>query len=82
MIRVSVEFFAVARDLAGTDKASFDLPDGAATSLMMQLLADRYPALRQMKNQLRLAVNCTYASSSVVLRDRDEVAVIPPVSGG
>lgn len=82
MIRVSVEFFAIARDLAGTETASFDLPDDATTSLMMQLLADRYPALRQMKDQLRLAVNRTYASSSVVLRDRDEVAVIPPVSGG
>jgi molybdopterin converting factor subunit 1 len=82
MIRITVQFFAHARDLSGTEKAVFDLPPDATTSLMMQLLVDRYPALRELKDHLRLAVNCTYASAAVALHDNDEVAVIPPVSGG
>ena len=82
MIRVTVRFFAHARDLSGTEIAVFDLPSDATTSLMMKLLVDRYPALRELKDHLRLAVNHTYAAGVVALSDNDEVAVIPPVSGG
>ena len=82
MNRVTVFFFAQARDLAGIEKAVFDLSPDATTSLMMQLLVDRYPALRELKDHLRLAVNRSYARGVAVLHDGDEVAVIPPVSGG
>ena len=82
MIRVTVKFFALARDLAGTDRAVFDLPADATTFLMMNLLVDRYPRLAGLRNHLRLAVNSAYAGGSAPLADNDEVAVIPPVSGG
>ncbi len=82
MIRVTVIFFARARDLAGTEKAVFELSPDATTSLMMQVLVDRYPALRELQDHLRLAVNRSYAAGTAALRDGDEVAVIPPVSGG
>lgn len=82
MILVTVRFFALARDLAGTESAPFELPNGATASHMMQLLVDRYPPLGRLKGQFRLAVNSSYADASTALRQNDEVAVIPPVSGG
>jgi molybdopterin converting factor subunit 1 len=82
VIRVNVKFFAVARDIAGNDEVFLTLPDGSTTSDVLASLEATYPRLRDWKGRLRLALNCDYAPGTVILHDRDEVAIIPPVSGG
>ena len=82
MIQVTVKLFALARDLAGTDQLVLSVPAYSPADAVIDLLALKYPAFQQWRTHLRLAVNCEYVSLNHPLSDADEVAVIPPVSGG
>ncbi len=82
MTRINVVFFALARDLAGTAGATLDLPAPCVVSVAVDELLARYPSLSPMREHLRMAVNSEYVGVDHVLRDNDELAVIPPVSGG
>lgn len=82
MIRVNVKFFAMARDITGTDETVLTLPDGSTPSVVLASLEGTYPRFREWKGHLRTAVNCEYAPGEVILHDQDELAIIPPVSGG
>jgi molybdopterin synthase catalytic subunit len=76
-MKVSVRLFAGLRERAGQDELVLDLPEGAR-------VADALAAVQHLApgTSLVLAVNREYASEDVVLRPGDEVAVVPPVSGG
>ena len=82
MIRVKVKFFAIARDIAGTDETIMSIPDGSTPSAVLESLAESFPGLQKWMAHLRVAVNCEYTEGDAILDDRDEVAIIPPVSGG
>jgi len=82
MIHVHVKLFAIARDLAGADSVSLALPEGSIAEDALNSLFERYPALRSWSEHLRVAVNREYSSTSSLLHDGDELAIIPPVSGG
>jgi len=76
-MKVAVRLFAGLRELAGTRALEIDLPDGA-------IAADVWPALALGDEPagLLVAINKSYAEPGTVLADGDEVALIPPVSGG
>jgi molybdopterin synthase catalytic subunit len=76
-MKVAVRLFAGLRELAGTRATEIELPDGSTA-------ADVWPALELGTEPpgLLLAVNKAYAPRDTVLRPGDEVALIPPVSGG
>ncbi len=82
MINVNVKFFAMARDIAKTTDALFSMDKSATTEQLLGEVIRRYPGLEKWKPYLRLAVNRSYANENVPLKDGDEVAIIPPVSGG
>lgn len=78
---VKVRLFGAAADLAGTREA--ELPAGETTlDGLWSLLAERYPELSPMRDNLAFAVNEEYARGEERVRPGDEVAVLPPVSGG
>jgi molybdopterin converting factor subunit 1 len=81
-MHVRVLFFGAARAAAGHENLELSLssPANVATAFA-QLLAD-YPALARFGNSLLLAVNQEYALPDRKLSDGDELAVLPPVSGG
>ena len=81
-MRVRVRLFAVQRELAGARDVALDLPDGATIEDAWSVLVARLPVLAPGRPSLRFARNAAYAPSSTVLADGDEVAMIPPVSGG
>jgi molybdopterin converting factor subunit 1 len=81
-IRVTVRFFAAARDLAGCEAAERALPSGCTVAALRRDLAAEYPPLESLLAHSMLAVGREYASDAAVLADGDEVSVIPPVSGG
>ncbi|MDA1347690.1 MAG: molybdopterin converting factor subunit 1 [Chloroflexi bacterium] len=76
--------FASYRDRAGTAQLELDLPDGSTVARMADSLLEAHPAILPGKNPSRLvvAVNQEYQLHDHVLSDGDEVALIPPVSGG
>jgi molybdopterin synthase catalytic subunit len=80
-VAVTVLFFAIARESAGTGEVS--LPEApASVSALRALLAARYPGLARVLPRCRLAVNQEFASDGDAIPEGAEVAVIPPVSGG
>jgi MoaE-MoaD fusion protein len=81
-IRVRVRLFAVQRELAGTREVPLELPDGADVEAAWAGLVARHPILAPGRASVRFARNGDYADPTTTLTDGDEVAMIPPVSGG
>ncbi len=81
-MRVRVRLFAIQRELAGTREVRLDLPDGATVEDAWTALVALHPGLTPGRASVRFARNGAYADSSTRLTDGDEVAMIPPVSGG
>ncbi|HWP81902.1 MAG TPA: MoaD/ThiS family protein [Bacteroidota bacterium] len=81
-MRIKLKLFSIARDLAGFGEEVVELPPNSTADAVMNILAERNAEFRKWKTSLRFAVNYEYVSHSHQLRDGDEVAVIPPVSGG
>jgi len=74
-------FFAQLREVAGVAEAEFDA-DGVDAEALWELLVARWPGLAAHRAQTRLARNGVYAGVDEVFAEGDEVALIPPVSGG
>ena len=81
-IRVRVRLFAIQRELAGTREVPLDLAEGADVEAAWAALVVRHPVLAPGRESLRFARNGDYADPTTTLADGDEVAMIPPVSGG
>jgi MoaE-MoaD fusion protein len=81
-VRVRIRLFAIQRELAGTREVPLDLPDGATVADAWDALVAAYPALGPGRSSVRFARNGAYADETTVLGEGDEVAMIPPVSGG
>lgn len=79
---MTVLLFAAARDLAGADTVAVELHPGASIADLRAELARRFPALAGLLAKSMLAVNHDFAEEDQILNPADEVAVIPPVSGG
>jgi molybdopterin converting factor subunit 1 len=80
-LKVSVRFFAFYRERAGTSQTEVDLPDGATPKELLIQLRSMYPSL-PLSDSVLIAVNSEYVTQWATLHDGDEVAFIPPVSGG
>jgi molybdopterin synthase catalytic subunit len=74
--------FARARDLTGADFVSVELPEGATVGDLKRVLAEQRPALAALLARSALAVGAELAGDDLVLREGDEIALLPPVSGG
>jgi molybdopterin synthase catalytic subunit len=81
-LRVRIRLFAVQRELAGAREVAVELPDGSDVEAAWQALIARHPVLAPGRASLRFARNGEYADPTTELADGDEVAMIPPVSGG
>lgn len=81
-MRITVKLFAVARQLAETDAIVVELAEGATVADLRGALPEQHPALQGIVGQLKFAVDADYAADDRVLNEDQEVACIPPVSGG
>lgn len=81
-MRVRVRLFAIQRELAGTRDVGLDLPAGATIEDSWAAVVRLFPALAPGRAYVRFARNAAYAPPETALSDGDEVAFIPPVSGG
>lgn len=81
-LRVRVRLFAIQRELAGTREVELELADGATVADAWTAVVERHPSLAPGRASVRFARNGDYADASTALADGDEVAFIPPVSGG
>jgi molybdopterin synthase catalytic subunit len=81
-MRVTVRLFAVLRERAGFAELRLDLPEGARVSAAVEQTGARLPLIRDLLPRTAFAVNRAYVKPDAKLTDGDEVALIPPVSGG
>lgn len=79
---VDIKLYAGARHLAGAESVSLDLPENATVQQLSQTLGRRRPELAQLLRHSRFAVNSAYAADQDRITAGDEIALIPPVSGG
>jgi len=81
-VRVTVKLFARLRDIAGTPELTREVASGATVGSLWQQLATEFPDIASYERSISTAVNADYARRNHVLADGDEVAFLPPVSGG
>ncbi len=81
-MQISVRAFASYREAIGAPRVSVDVPHGSTAVQVWDGLLVRYPRLLDLPRPFAFAVNDEYISSETALRDRDELVLIPPVSGG
>jgi molybdopterin converting factor small subunit len=81
-MKVRVKLFAVAKELAGCDELSVELPDGATISNLRDAIVIVSPALGRIVPHVLWAVGAEYANDDTSLNKESDVALIPPVSGG
>lgn len=81
-MHVTVRLFARLRDIVGIGELRRELPAGATAGDVWNTLAAEHAALSAYRQVSSCAVNEEYASFSAALHDGDEVAFLPPVSGG
>jgi molybdopterin converting factor subunit 1 len=81
-MRVTVRLFARLRDIAGAAELERNLPAGATAGDLWRTLGRDFPEMTRYDASISTAVNADYAKMGTALADGDEVAFLPPVSGG
>ena len=81
-MRINVRLFARLRDIVGAGEFSIQVPDGATVGTVWDQLMGEHPDLRAYRRTISAAVNADYSRMDAPLGDGDEVAFLPPVSGG
>ena len=81
-MRVTVRLFARLRDIAGAAELSRDVASGATIGDLWRQLAAEFPELARYERSISTALNADYARMDRPVGDGDEVAFLPPVSGG
>ncbi len=81
-MRVKVRLFARLRDLAGAQELDREMPAGADVAAVWNALAAEFPAVAAYRSSVSAAINADYARMTDPVADGDEVAFLPPVSGG
>ncbi len=79
---VKIKFFGAAADLAGTRETEMQVQDGATLGELWTDMADQHPEIVPMKDSLAYAINNEYARWTDTVEPGDEIAILPPVSGG
>ena len=81
-MRVTVRLFARLRDITGTAELARDIAPGATIGDLWHKLAGEFPELASYERSISSAINADYARMDQVVGDGDEIAFLPPVSGG
>ena len=88
MVKLSVLLFGALRESCGTSKVDVELEEDPVekgcvySSSLLKSLTDTYPELDFEKSQISVAVNKKYILSDVLLKEGDEIALLPPIAGG
>jgi molybdopterin converting factor subunit 1 len=81
-VRIKVLFFGPVREIVGLREDTIEMPDGARLEAILETYGNRFPRLREMAGSVGLAVNQQFSSPNTLVADGDEIAIMPPVSGG
>ena len=81
-MKVKLLLFASLKDIAGRRDLEMELDDGSTLQQVTEKLASLYPEIGRMQNSVRIAINQEFADENISLNNGDEIAFLPPMSGG
>ena len=81
-MKVKVLFFASLKDISGESKIELELEENSTVDSVKIKITLMYPKLESLLNFVRIAVNQEFADAETVVNNGDELAFLPPVSGG
>ncbi len=81
-LKVTVKYFGSVKDETGTDLDLMEISHGSTVSDLMAAVKEKHLSLKDRKGQILFALNQNYTSEGSELKDGDEVALFPVVSGG
>ncbi|MEK7782886.1 MAG: molybdopterin converting factor subunit 1 [Candidatus Binatota bacterium] len=81
-MKVRIKFFAILRERVGSGEITKEIREGSTIGELWESLKKEYPKLAPVEMRLLYAVNQNYVSADHVLKEKDEVVFVPPVSGG
>jgi len=82
MMKVKLLFFAMYRELVGEKEREVELREGSTVKDLLRRMEEEYPKLHRLHDAVMIAVNTEYVTTETTLKENDQVAFIPPVSGG
>jgi molybdopterin converting factor subunit 1 len=80
-MKIKLLAFGIAGEIVGSSSSVVEIPDDADIHFFRQYLSEKYPALATVL-EYAIAVNRSYVQDNISLKENDEIAIIPPVSGG
>jgi len=81
-MRVRVLFFGMLKDIVGRSEEQLNVADGARLATVFEHYAELFPKLRELSGSIVLARNHEFSEGAAPVAENDEVAFLPPVSGG
>ncbi|MBI5166825.1 MAG: molybdopterin converting factor subunit 1 [candidate division NC10 bacterium] len=81
-MKVRALYFSLGREAVGRRELVVEIPSGGTVAELWRSLVEEHPQLRNLSSSLMFAVNQEYVNPETPLKEGDEVAFIPPVSGG
>ena len=81
-MNVTVKYFAVCHEMLDRSEEEMELPDGATIITSLERLEAEWPEIAEIYEVMQMSVNWEYATEHTELAEGDEVALIPPVTGG
>ena len=80
-MKYKINLFGITRDIVGNNITEIDMGQLSDVQTVLSKLKKEFPKLKEVKS-LMVAVNSEYAEGDLLLTEQDEIALIPPVSGG
>jgi molybdopterin converting factor subunit 1 len=80
--KIRVRLFAILRELVGESEITITVPTGITVSYLNNEILKKYPQLKSFGNKFVTSVNCKVTTGDTIITSRDEIALLPPVSGG
>lgn len=80
--KIKVKLFAILRERVGEGEITITVPSGITVNHLNNEILKKYPQLKSFGNKFVTSVNCKVTTGDTVITSRDEIALLPPVSGG
>ena len=80
--KIKVRLFAILRERVGESEITITVPSGITVNHLNNEILKKYPQLKSFSNKFVTSVNCKVTTGDTIISSKDEIALLPPVSGG
>ena len=80
--KIRVRLFAILREIVGEREITITVPTGITVNHLNKEILKKYPQLKSLSNKFVTSVNCKVTTGDTIISSKDEIALLPPVSGG